>query len=98
MVADGGYNQWDAIQLAAKRVVIRGQNITVEIDKKVALMRETINYKFIWKESVETIHHKMKIKVKEEDIQNLYDLTESNREEVAHKERNRFFKRNQGII
>ena len=84
MVADGGYNQWGAIQLAAKRVVIRGQNITVEFDKKIALMRETINYKFIWKESVETIHRNMKRKVKEEDIQNLYDLMEPNREEVAH--------------
>ena len=87
MEADGEYNRWDQIQLAA-RAVVRRQQIDVEIDTKISLLRKTIKKKFIWRESAKTIYCKTKRRVKDKDIKNEYDLMKAIRKEVADREWN----------
>ena len=97
MAAHGKYNQWDVIQLAARAVLSHGQHITVEIDTKIALVREMTNYKFILKESVETIHPKTKIRVEDKDIKNVYDIMKAIREEVVNQERKRLLEETESL-
>ena len=68
MAADGEYNHGDVIQSMEMAVVSRGQYIDVEFEKNIALMRKTLRRKFIWIESVETIHRKTKRRVEVKDI------------------------------
>ena len=84
MAADGEYNHLDVIKSMERAVVSHGKYIEVESEKNIALMRETLRRKYIWIELVETIHCKTKRRVKEEDIENVYDLLKAIREEVAH--------------
>ena len=61
-------------------------------------MREMLRRKFIWIESVETIHRKTKRRVKLKDIENVYDLMEAIREEVADREGNRLEKEIEALL
>ena len=88
MAADGEYNRWDKIQLAARAVVSRRQQIDVEIDTLYLLTRMLLHKKFIWRESTRKIYRKTKRRVEVKDIRNEYYLMEAIRKEVADREWN----------